>query len=110
MSTSEQNQIGHLETRVNEERAIAQTWLGHLRETVDALAVKSVELVAAKEEIAKLKRESELFDPHIKTWPLMREALGVAAEALCLPTSPKGKRKALAVVRAAIAKADGRPA
>lgn len=40
--------------------------------------------------------------------PDMREALGVAAEALALPTSEEGKARALAVVRAAIAKAEGR--
>lgn len=39
--------------------------------------------------------------------PEMLEALGVACEALALPTSEAGRAHALAIARAAIAKAEG---
>ena len=39
--------------------------------------------------------------------PDMRDALGIASEVLALPTSDAGRERALAAVRAAIAKADG---
>ena len=57
--------------------------------------------------VQMMREKAEQTVRKARLYPEMREALGVAAEALALPTSEAGRQAALAIVRAAIASTKG---